>query len=116
MPKTPLLPLPDGLEIISLHEEANHLEIHIISNRIRCLCPGCAQPSQAIHSYYRRHPMELPCTGRVVKIILSVKKFFCRNPSCQRKVFTERLPEWIEPYGRANFKLLRLKMLHQKVT
>src|SRR5215469_12377380 len=108
MPTTPLLPLPAGLEIISIHEEENHLEISIISNRIRCLCPGCAQPSQAIHSYYRRHPMELPCTGRVVKIVLSVKKFFCHNPSCQRKVFTERIPELIEPSSRLTTRLRTL--------
>lgn len=108
MPKTSLFPLPEGLEIISLHEEAAYLEIHIISKRIRCLCPGCNQPSQAIHSYYRRHPMELPCTGRVVKIILSVKKFFCRHPTCQRKVFTERIPELIEPSSRLTTRLRTL--------
>ncbi|WP_126625749.1 ISL3 family transposase [Dictyobacter alpinus] len=108
MPTTPLFPLPDGLEIISIHEEENNLKVHIISKRIGCLCPGCAQSSQAIHSYYRRHPMELPCTGRVVKISLSVKKFFCRNPSCQRKVFTERIPELIEPSSRLTTRLRTL--------
>ncbi|HEY5003637.1 MAG TPA: ISL3 family transposase [Ktedonobacteraceae bacterium] len=108
MPTTPLLPLPDDLEIVSLHEEENHLEIQIISKRIMCLCPGCAQPSEAIHSYYRRHPMELPCTGCLVRIILSVKKFFCRNPECSRKVFTERIPEWIEPSSRLTTRLRTL--------
>jgi len=35
MPKTPLFPLPEGLEIISLHEGESHLDIHILSKRIR---------------------------------------------------------------------------------
>lgn len=52
--------------------------------------------------------MELPCTGRVVKIILSVKKFFCHTPSCQRKVFTERIPELIEPSSRLTTRLRTL--------
>jgi hypothetical protein len=108
MPTTPLLPLPDDLEIVSLHEEENHLEIQIISKRIMCLCPGCTQSSQSIHSYYRRHPMELPCAGCLVRIILSVKKFFCRNPECSRKVFTERIPKLIEPSSRLTTRLRTL--------
>jgi transposase len=108
MPTTPLLPLPDDLEIISVREVENHLEIQVLSKRTSCLCPGCSLPSQAIHSYYRRHPMELPCTGRMVRIILSVKKFFCRNPSCTRKVFTERIPELIEPSSRLTTRLRAL--------
>ena len=73
-----------------------------------CLCPGCTQPSQSIHSYYRRHPMELPCTGCLVRIILSVKKFFCCNPECSRKVFTERISELIEPSSRLTTRLRTL--------
>ncbi len=108
MPITPLLPLPDGLEITSVSVNENHLEIRVLSNRSFCLCPICSQPSLAVHSYYRRHPMELPCVGRMVKLILSVKKFFCRNTSCKRKVFTERLPEWIEPSSRLTTRLRTL--------
>ncbi|MEO9029839.1 MAG: hypothetical protein ABI413_13600 [Ktedonobacteraceae bacterium] len=108
MPITPFLPLPDELEIISISCFDKEREIRIISNRASCLCPICSQPSQAIHRYYRRHPMELPCTGCVVKLILSVKNFFCRNTSCKRKVFTERLPELIEPSSRLTTRLRTL--------
>lgn len=52
--------------------------------------------------------MELPCTGRPVKITVSVKKFFCHNPSCQRKVFTGRIPELIEPSSRLTTRLRTL--------
>jgi transposase len=52
--------------------------------------------------------MELPCTGRVVRIVLVVKKFFCRNPSWKRKVFTERIPERIEPSSRLTTRLRTL--------
>jgi transposase len=63
-------------------------------------CPLCSTPSYAIHSYYRRKPLELPCLGKAVRLLLSVKKFFCREASCPRKIFTERLPELIEPSSR----------------
>ena len=108
MPITPLLPLPDKLEVISISCVNDELEIRIISNRTSCPCPICSLPSSALHSYYRRHPMELPCTGRIVKLILCVKKFFCRTESCLRKVFTERLPELIEPSSRLTTRLRTL--------
>ena len=108
MPTTPFLPLPDQLEIISLSCADDELEIRIISNRPSCPCPMCSLPSSAIHSYYRRHPIELPCTGRIVRLILCVKKFFCRTESCLRKIFTERLPELIEPSSRLTTRLRTL--------
>ena len=45
-----------------------------------------------IHSSYRRKPMNLPCTGRRIRLLLSVRKFFCRVVSCIRKIFTEWIP------------------------
>jgi len=108
MPITPLLPLPDTLEIISITCVNDELEIRVISNRTSCPCPICSLPSSAIHSYYRRHPIELPCTGHIVRLILCVKKFFCRTESCLRKIFTERLPELIEPSSRLTTRLRTL--------
>jgi len=64
--------------------------------------------SSAIHSYYRRKPLELPCAGKSLRLLLSVKKFFCRVASCSRKVFTERLPELIEPSSRLTTRRLRI--------
>ena len=52
--------------------------------------------------------MELPGTGRIVRLILCVKKFFCRTESCLRKIFTERLPELIEPSSRLTIRLRTL--------
>lgn len=53
-----------------------------------------------MHSFYRRHPQELPCAGQRLQLLLSVHTFFCREPTCPRKVFTERLPDLLRPYSR----------------
>lgn len=108
MPITPLLPLPDKLEIISISCVDDELEVRVVSNCTSCPCPICFLPSSAIHSYYRRHPIELPCAGRIVRLILCVKKFFCRTESCLRKIFTERVPELIEPSSRLTTRLRTL--------
>jgi transposase len=34
-----------------------------------------------------------------------VRKFFCDNTSCRRKIFTERLPGVVRPYGRKTSRL-----------
>jgi len=37
--------------------------------------------------------------------VFSVRKFFCRNPDCSRKVFTERLADFIETSSRLTKRL-----------
>ena len=77
MPTTPLLPLPEGLEIIAVSMIEKDLQVRVISHRVSSICPRCSTPSHAIHSYYRRKPLELPSAGQMVRLELSVKKFFC---------------------------------------
>src|SRR6266700_7546390 len=61
--------------------------------------------SSAIHSSYRRHPRDLPSIGRPIRLLFTVRKFFCRNPNCSRKVFTERLPDFIAASSRLTKRL-----------
>ena len=35
-----------------------------------------------------------------MRLQLHTRKFFCRNPRCQRSIFTERLPQLVHPYAR----------------
>jgi transposase len=105
MPTTPLLPLPDDLEITSISEAPDELLVRVTSNRSHSCCPLCGTPSEAIHSYYRRKPLDLPCTGRSIRLLLTVKKFFCQVASCPRKIFTERIPELLQPSSRLTMRL-----------
>jgi transposase len=43
-----------------------------------------------------------------VRLILCVRKFFCRVPSCARRIFTERLPEVLAPWARTTERLAML--------
>src|SRR5258708_32741512 len=40
-----------------------------------------------------------------MRLVLDVRKFFCDNVSCARRVFTERLPEVVAPYARRTLRL-----------
>ena len=108
MPTSPLLPLPDHLDITAVSQTQEGLQIRVTSNRPSSPCPLCSTPSDAIHSYYRRKPVELPCAGQPIRLLLSVRKFFCRVVTCPRKVFTERIPEFIQPSSRLTTRLRTL--------
>jgi len=40
-----------------------------------------------------------------VKLVLRVRKFFCKAPSCERRIFTERLPGVVAPRARTTERL-----------
>ena len=105
MSLSPLFPLPDGLEITEVRETPEEVLVHVTSYRSSSPCPHCSMPSSAIHSSYRRHPKDLPCAGRPIRLVFTVRKFFCRNPTCSRKVFTERLADFIETSSRLTKRL-----------
>ena len=107
MPTTPLFPLPEGLELISVSDTVEEVIVRVTSHRQTSVCPLCSTPSSAIHRYYRRHPLDLPCAGRPILLLLTVKKFFCREPECPRNIFVERLPELIEVSSRLTKRLRR---------
>ena len=105
MSASPLFPLPEGLEMTDLRETADEVVVCVTSQRSCSSCPKCSVLSSAIHSFYHRHPQDLPCIGRPIRLILRVRKFFCRNPNCHRKVFTERLSDFIEVSSRLTMRL-----------
>jgi hypothetical protein len=89
MPTTLLCPLPEGLDITSISETLEEVLVRVTSHRAMSLCTLCSTPSSAVRNYYRRHPLDLPCAGRPVRLLLAVKKVFCCVASCSWKIFSE---------------------------
>src|SRR5258707_13332721 len=100
-----LLPLLEELRIIQICQEETMLTVEVVSERPSSCCPLCAQASTSIHSHYTRMVRDIPCGGRSVRLRLTVRKFFCRNPHCSRTVFTERLPTLVEPRAQMTVRL-----------
>lgn len=63
-------------------------------------CPCCNKKSKRVHSSYNRVLRDLPASTQCVSINLTVRKFFCKNPKCERKIFTEQPGDEIKPYSR----------------
>jgi transposase len=100
------LPLPQGLRITEVCQEETSLLIKVLSERVSACCPLCSQESDAVHSRYQRRLKDVPSGGQTVCLQLTVHKFFCRNPECRRKIFTERLPTFVEPWGQMTLRLI----------
>ena len=92
-----LLPNPKLLEILGFVSQSNAVKIKLGSTRRMGRCPECGEESRKVHSRYVRCLLDLPWHGTKVEIELLVKKFFCEQNSCSRKIFTERLAGVVKP-------------------
>lgn len=72
----------------------------VCSTQRATACPLCQTSTQKIHSRYERQLQDLPCIQFGVTLLLQVHKFFCVNPACKRRIFTERLPQVTLPWAR----------------
>ena len=61
-----------------------------------CVCPFCNHSSNSVHSKYIRTVSDLPIQNNEVKLLLVTRKFFCLNPDCKHKTFSERY-SFVEP-------------------
>ena len=104
MERTPLLPLPEGMLIDQIQSTETGLVVSVRATHPTSCCPLCAFASSSIKSHYRRSLRDVACGGRRVQLELTVRKFYCRNPLCERKVFTERFPAFVEPWARMTIR------------
>lgn len=68
-------------------------------------CPLCTIPAHRIHSYYERTLADLSWANYQVRIQLRVRKWFCDQAPCHRRIFTERLPTVTAPWARRTLRL-----------
>ncbi len=105
MEVSPFLPLSDGLHIERVTASANELLVSVISSSPKACCPLCCVQASRIHSRYTRRVADLPCAGQHMTLLLTVRKFFCPNPSCLRTIFAEQFPELVPSYARLSNRL-----------
>jgi transposase len=95
-----LVPDIAEVELVCLGRIAGAIEMRLKACRIFATCPACGTSSQKVHSRYVRRLADLPWDGVPVLIRLQTRRFFCVEPGCRRKVFTEALPGTVARYSR----------------
>jgi transposase len=105
MPNTDLhgsgFTVPDQLHVDALSFDGDLVTIHASTEGRATECPLCERPSRRVHGRYTRTLADLPWCGIPVRLRVRVRKFFCEEPSCERKIFAERLGEVARVYARA---------------
>jgi transposase len=83
--------IPDRLHVDALSFDGELLTISGSVRGSEAHCPVCDQTSRRVHSHYTRTLADLPWSGTPVRLRLQVRKFFCDEPACERRIFAERL-------------------------
>ena len=68
-------------------------------------CPLCSRRSRRTHSWYTRALADLPWGEHAVAVQLRVRRLFCDNTGCRRRIFTERLSGVAAPWARKTARL-----------
>jgi transposase len=101
--------LPDAtllrLEACDVDDTTAQITLRVQSTQTSAPCPLCATPARRIHSDYGRTLADLPWAQYRVSLQLRVRKWFCRNRACPRRIFTERLPTVAAPWARRTLRL-----------
>jgi len=100
-----LLPDPTQLRLLCLIATDERITVDVCPKAVTANCPLCGQPSERVHSRYRRSLADLPRSGLAVCLRLHARRFFCGNHACNRRIFTERLPGVVDPYARRTTRL-----------
>src|SRR5438128_190171 len=93
------------LEACEVDDTTAQITLRVRAMQTRVPCPLCATPARRIHSDDERTLADLPWATYRVRLQLCVRKWFCGNRRCRRRIFTERLPTIAAPWARRTMRL-----------
>ncbi len=102
-----LSPDPSILQLNAVHSDDQQVVLTLEVIQPWAECPACHCPSIRVHSGYVRTVADLPAGGCQVRLLLSVRRFFCDQPDCPKRTFTERIPTVVAHYARKTVRLVQ---------
>ena len=100
-----LLPCFNGIQIDSIAAPSDAIVLRLSTVATSVNCPQCGQFTERVHSRYPRTLADMPWNHVRVCIHLRSRKFFCDNPACSCRIFTEPLPDLAMRYARKTVRL-----------
>ena len=88
-----LVPDRASIAVGNVEKSARAWVVHAATESEAAACPDCGVLSTARHSSYLRCLRDLPVQGRKVQLRVRVGRWRCRNLSCERKIFCQRMNE-----------------------
>jgi transposase len=105
VPLLKLLAAPAGSRLDHFDLNVDCLTVFLETTTSTASCPLCGSHARRVHSRYTRQLADLPCFGRAVQVRVRVRRFFCGDLKCPRRIFAERLPGFVEPHARTTSRL-----------
>ena len=100
-----LIAAANALHLEKIVSSPNGIMIVLTTAQAQPCCPNCERKAHKVHSRYQRQLSDLPWEGIAVRLHLTTRKWFCQNTDCAQRIFCERLPELVAPYGRKTLRL-----------
>ena len=94
-----------GFRITAVENRYDCLTISAKVTTVGAACPQCHEVSTHLHSHYTRSPRDLPTSGKLVRLVLHVRRFRCLNAGCSQVTFSERLPQVVAPSAQRTVRL-----------
>ena len=95
-----LLPHLAGVIVEEVAVTAGLLLVTARARQGAAACPKCGTASARVHSRYSRRLADAAVGGRQVEIRLAVRRFLCRVPGCERRIFSEQVDGLTARYAR----------------
>lgn len=101
-----LFELP-GMILDHLEVDAQTITIETHVEAAEAACPICDILAQRVHSHYTRTLHDVPCGTKALRVVVRVRRFFCDQETCPRKIFAERLPALTHVSARTTTRFVR---------
>ena len=95
-----ILPDPQQLHLVQFMVTAKEITAIVETSAVRVPCPLCGRTSGRVHSRDVRSVADVPWHGVPFRLRLHVRRLFCKEPTCLRVIFAERLPGLVAPRAR----------------
>src|SRR4051794_20799407 len=83
--------IPPSLQVDAFLVGDDGITLRAVADAPGARCSLCGEPADRVHSRATRTLADLPWAGIAVRLQVRVRKFFCDNPACPRRIFRERL-------------------------
>jgi len=102
-----LFPSIDGLRLEALRIDTQSITVVLAVATANAACPLCGESAMRVHSRYVRTATDLPWAGIRVHLQIMVRRFFCDNATCSRRIFAERLGDALPAFARRTNRLAK---------
>lgn len=108
--------IPAGLTVTEVVSGAEVFMVTACSEARTAVCPSYGRTSRRVHSRYVRRVVDLPCSGRAVRIGIVTRRFWCDIPACPQRIFAERFETAVPALVAARDLIARFHIIIRRKT